>query len=114
MIPLSPSVYPALVPQVYIPRGLPTIAFFPSLALFAFWLRSSVVSVLFSLISEIVLRDNSMIKFIFGIRWRLPVLAYSLRHRVTGLTLPPVDANLFHHWLQLVWSLEEEVDCLIL
>ncbi len=55
-----------------------------------------------------------MIKFIFGIRWRLPVLAYSLRHRVTGLTLPPVDANLFHHWLQLVWSLEEEVDCLIL
>lgn len=36
-----------------------------SLALFASWLRSSVVSVLFSLISEIFLREKSMIKFIF-------------------------------------------------
>jgi len=34
-----------------------------------------------------------MIKFIFGIRLELPVLAHSSRHRVTGLTLPPVDAN---------------------
>ena len=36
-----------------------------------------------------------MIKFIFGISLELPVLAHSLRHRVTGLTLPPVDANKF-------------------
>jgi len=50
-----------------------------------------------------------MIKFIFGIRLELPVLAHSSRHRVTGLTLPPVDANtFFHHLLQLAWSNGEE------
>ena len=34
----------------------------------AFWLRSSVVSVLFSLISEIVLRNKTLINLIFGSR----------------------------------------------
>ena len=52
-----------------------------------------------------------MIKFIFGMRLEFPVLAHSSRHRVTGLTLPPVDANLFHRCLQLAWSLGEEVQC---
>ena len=44
-----------------------------------------------------------MIKFIFGISLELPVLAYSSKHRVTGLTLPPVDANPLFHYL-FSWS----------
>ena len=36
------------------------------------WLRSSVVSVLFSLISEIVLRDKTLIILIFGCSWSNP------------------------------------------
>ena len=66
-----------------------------SSALFAFWLRSSVVSVLFSLISEIILRNESMIILIFVPRRRASVLAYAHRHSVIGLTLPPIDANTF-------------------
>jgi hypothetical protein len=50
-------------PVAYI--SLPPLALlFPSLALFAFWLRSSVVSVLFSLISETFLREHSRL-FLF-------------------------------------------------
>jgi hypothetical protein len=45
--------------------------FFFSLALFAFWLRSSVVSVLFSLISETTLRSRIVIILIFVNRWTL-------------------------------------------
>ena len=37
---------------------------------FAFWLRSSVVSVLFSLISEMFLREQTLIILIFGPRRR--------------------------------------------
>lgn len=58
-----------------------------------FWLRSSVVSVLFSLISEIILRNESMIILIFVPSWHPSELAHGCRHCVTGLTLPPVDAN---------------------
>ncbi|KAK4189755.1 hypothetical protein QBC35DRAFT_128791 [Podospora australis] len=50
--------------------------FFSSLALFAFWLRSSVVSVLFSLISETTLRSRIVIILIFvfwpAILWACP------------------------------------------
>ena len=59
----------------------------------AFWLRSSVVSVLFSLISEIGLRVNLLINLIFGNGEEASGLAYASFHCVTGLTLPPVDAN---------------------
>ena len=72
----------------------PIFSFFSS-ALFAFWLRSSVVSVLFSLISEILLREKSMIKFIFVFSERSSGLAHDLLHCVPGLTLPLGDANLF-------------------
>ena len=76
---------------------------FPPLALFAFWLRSSVVSVLFSLISEIFLREKSMIKSIFVLREASSGLAYDASHCVPGLTLPPGDAkSIFHQYLQLV------------
>ena len=78
-------------------------------ALFAFWLRSSVVSVLFSLISEIILRNESMIILIFVPCRRASVLAYAHRHSVIGLTLPPIDANIFfHHSLQLVSGVLEK------
>ncbi len=66
-----------------------------SLALFAFWLRSSVVSVLFSLISEIPLRGKSMIKIIFVTCEGSSGLAYDFSHCVPGLTLPLGDANIF-------------------
>ncbi|KAH6689157.1 hypothetical protein F5X68DRAFT_205096 [Plectosphaerella plurivora] len=66
----------------------------------AFWLRSSVVSVLFSLISERSLLRPILIIPIFGLRARSSVLAHDLTHRVPGITLPPGDANpsgcLFH------------------
>jgi hypothetical protein len=67
--------------------------FFSSSALFAFWLRSSVVSVLFSLISESVLRNTTLINPIFRDRDWVSALAYARSHRVLGLTLPPSDAN---------------------
>ena len=72
-----------------------SIFFFSSPALFAFWLRSSVVSVLFSLISESVLRNTTLINLIFGFRGRASVLAHVLPHCVIGLTLPSIDANFF-------------------
>ncbi|KAL4979976.1 hypothetical protein BDW66DRAFT_84747 [Aspergillus desertorum] len=72
------------------------LLFFFFSALFAFWLRSSVVSVLFSLISESVLRNTTLINLIFGSRGRASVLAHALTHSVIGLTLPPIDANPFH------------------
>ncbi|KAF0332680.1 hypothetical protein GQ607_000696, partial [Colletotrichum asianum] len=64
-----------------------------SLALFAFWLRSSVVSVLFSLISERSLRRPIVIILIFGLREESSVLAHDSSHSVPGITLPPGDAN---------------------
>ena len=77
-------------------RALPnTNSHLFSLALFAFWLRSSVVSVLFSLISEILLREKSMIKFIFVFGETPPGLAHGLLHCVPGLSLLSGDANLF-------------------
>ena len=66
-------------------------------ALFAFWLRSSVVSVLFSLISETVLRDFSLIIPIFDLRRLCSGLAYHCWHSVAGIALPPADANSFSH-----------------
>ena len=84
-----------------------------SLALFAFWLRSSVVSVLFSLISERPLRRLIVIIPIFGIRADSSRLAYVSAHSVPGITLPPGDANFFrpfffHCSRCLAWRGEEE------
>jgi hypothetical protein len=64
-----------------------------SLALFAFWLRSSVVSVLFSLISERCLRTSIVIIPIFGQRTASSMLAYDPVHSVPSITLPLGDAN---------------------
>jgi hypothetical protein len=61
----------------------------------AFWLRSSVVSVLFSLISESVLRNTTLINLIFGLRGWTSVLAHVRPHSVIGLTLSLIDANTF-------------------
>ncbi len=90
----SPLSYPD-IGVGYIMRGSPPMFMLFSLALFAFWLRSSVVSVLFSLISEILLREKSMIKFIFVTGEGSSGLAYDPSHCVPGLTLPPGDANSF-------------------
>ncbi|OHW92748.1 hypothetical protein CSPAE12_08629, partial [Colletotrichum incanum] len=81
-----------------------------SLALFAFWLRSSVVSVLFSLISERSLRRPIVIIPIFGLREKSSVLAHDSSHSVPGITLPPGDANIFFHYvLWLVQGHGEEI-----
>ncbi|CEI62260.1 unnamed protein product [Fusarium venenatum] len=68
-------------------------SFLFSLALFAFWLRSSVVSVLFSLISERSLRRPTLIIPIFGSRVIPSVLAHGFTHCVPSITLPLGDAN---------------------
>jgi hypothetical protein len=70
-------------------------SFLSSSALFAYWLRSSVVSVLFSLISESFRPGNTLIIPIFGPRDLAPVLAHASLLSVIGLTLPPIDANPF-------------------
>ena len=100
-----------LLANLYTTTPLPLSALFLfSLALFAFWLRSSVVSVLFSLISEILLRKKSMIKFIFVHSDGSSGLAHDPLHRVTGLTLPPVDANTFFIRVpSLFWGFGEEI-----
>ncbi|KAF3804772.1 hypothetical protein GCG54_00004041 [Colletotrichum gloeosporioides] len=99
-------------PQLYITRVCLFVFlffFFSSLALFAFWLRSSVVSVLFSLISERSLRRPIVIILIFGFREESSVLAHDSSHSVPGITLPPGDANLFFHCMPwLVQGYEEE------
>ncbi|CAG1970147.1 unnamed protein product [Fusarium graminearum] len=68
-------------------------SFLFSLALFAFWLRSSVVSVLFSLISERSPRRPTLIIPIFGFRAISSVLAHDFAHCVPSITLPLGDAN---------------------
>jgi hypothetical protein len=84
-----------------------------SLALFAFWLRSSVVSVLFSLISERCLRTSIVIIPIFGLRVVSAVLAHDSAHSVPGITLPPGDANalfdllVFRCLLGLAWAVRK-------
>jgi len=101
---LDESVSPSLTTSVHGPSGLgyknssspaalSKFFFFSSPALFAFWLRSSVVSVLFSLISESVLRNTTLINLIFGLRGWASVLAHAWPHSVIGLTLSPIDAN---------------------
>lgn len=70
--------------------------FLSSLALFAFWLRSSVVSVLFSLISEMSsTRGNFVITLIFGSLGGVSsALAHDASaHCVPGITLLPGDAT---------------------
>lgn len=79
--------------NTWLPGSSLSFFFFSSPALFAFWLRSSVVSVLFSLISESVLRNTTLINLIFGLRGWTSVLAHVWPHSVIGLTLSPIDAN---------------------
>lgn len=74
---------------------------------FAFWLRSSVVSVLFSLISEIHLTDETLIILIFVLRELTSWLASVRSHCVTGITLPPVDATTFHCCYGLAWAVKK-------
>jgi hypothetical protein len=61
----------------------------------AFWLRSSVVSVLFSLISEIPLMWILILILFLQIgNW--PLCLHMLdAHCVTGIALSPVDATFF-------------------
>ena len=83
---------------------------FLSLALFAFRLRSSVVSVLFSLISETSPWRMSMIKPIFVAREEPAELAYGSLHCVPSLTLLPGDAKdirFFTNVLSLSGALEK-------
>ena len=94
--------------KVPLPRNFLFLSFFfSSLCL---WLRSSVVSVLFSLIAESSASQNVMIILIFGPRNLASVLAYASLHSVTGLTLPPVDAKspLFSSIIRLVRVFGEE------
>ncbi|KAJ5425104.1 hypothetical protein N7465_000174 [Penicillium sp. CMV-2018d] len=79
--------------------------------LFAYCLRSSVVSVLFSLISESSRSGNTLIIPIFGPRDLASVLAYILLHSVIGLTLPAINGNslsflsncpLWQHFLYMI------------
>lgn len=97
-----------------IKRGSPPgdlfFSFFPQL-LFAFWLRSSVVPVLISLIADSPALQDTPINPIFRTRDLASLLAYASLHRVTGLTLLLVDANtLFVHQLfGLPGYLEKEV-----
>ena len=74
------------------------------------WLRSSVVSVLFSLISERSLRRPIVINLIFASREKPSVLAHGFTHSVPGITLPPGDANLcFHYFPSWSWSVKKTV-----
>lgn len=77
-----------------LPR-FPLLPPFPS-ALFAYWLRSSVVSVLFSLITKSFPLGCIMIILIFVPRRETSGLAHVSCHCVTGISLPPVDAKSFH------------------
>ncbi|KAK9486719.1 hypothetical protein V1527DRAFT_462402 [Lipomyces starkeyi] len=65
------------------------------LTLFAFWLRSSVVSVLFSVTTEMSLFVTLFVTliFVFGI-WSSG-LAYGQMHCVVAIALPATDANIF-------------------
>ncbi|KAI5816134.1 hypothetical protein BZA77DRAFT_313707 [Pyronema omphalodes] len=76
----------------------------------AFWLRSSVVSVLFSLISETVLFEPSYINLIFEPRELASVLAHVDTHCVTGIVLPPVDATILF-LICYLWEASEEEIC---
>ncbi|KAL2019605.1 hypothetical protein VTK56DRAFT_9502 [Thermocarpiscus australiensis] len=86
--------------QVYKPASPPAFStssfLFFSLALFAFWLRSSVVSVLFSLISESALRSTIVIILIFVTRrtslWACPWLSATVSlvlHCLQATRTPP-------------------------
>ena len=81
-----------------------------SSALFAFWLRSSVVSVLFSLISETALRSRIVINLIFVTR-RSSLWACPWSTATVSLVLHCLQATrkfLFHCTLGLCSGCEEE------
>ena len=101
--PLQPSIYCVATPVIL------DFFFFSSPALFAFWLRSSVVSVLFSLISERSLRGPIVIILIFETRAVSSVLAHDPAHCVPGITLPPGDAT-FSLLLGLAQAVKKSLD----
>ena len=97
-----------LNPRFPPPLSFPFSLFSP--ALFAFWLRSSVVSVLFSLISESTLRSTIVIIliFVFGrtALWACPrststVSSVSHCLRVTR-------THVFHYVLRLAWDVRKK------
>jgi hypothetical protein len=86
----------------------PSTLDFEKSALFAFWLRSSVVSVLFSLISETFLRELLRLSTFWIHRGPLSLLMPSVS--VASIALPLADANhsLFHQFLRLSKVLEKK------
>ncbi len=103
----------------------PNLFFLSSLALFAFWLRSSVVSVLFSLISETTLRSRILIILIFVHRmsslWACPwsTSTVSLVSHCLQATQPfhcrrglvPCCEEELHGWVRKVhWSRDAAVE----
>jgi hypothetical protein len=81
----------------------------------AFWLRSSVVSVLHSLIAVTGLRTVKMIILIFGTCWKTSELAHVFWHSVARIALPRADANLyfFHRafWPVVAGTWRRILDC---
>ncbi|KAI5856549.1 hypothetical protein BZA05DRAFT_388953, partial [Tricharina praecox] len=65
----------------------------------AIWLRSSVVSVLFSLTAEIRSCIGSNVDLIFVARALAAVRAHVEAHCVAGISLPPVDANVLSSFI---------------
>ena len=102
--PISPPAVQQLYNRAHPAASFRIFFFLSSLALFAFWLRSSVVSVLFSLISERSLLRPIKIILIFGFRMVSSVLAHDSIHSVPGITLPPGDANLIFFFSLLAWA----------
>jgi len=91
---------------------LPLLFFF--LSSLCLWLRSSVVSVLFSLISERLSLTITLIIPIFVPREVASGLAHVPPHRVSGITLPPDDATPFSsvfrfHCMPCLRGCEEDV-----
>ena len=79
----------------------------------AFWLRSSVVSVLHSLIAVTGLRTVKMIILIFGTCWKTSELAHVFWHSVARIALPRADANLYFFSLSFLaccgWDLKKNL-----
>lgn len=71
-------------------------------------LRSSVVSVLFSLISERSSQTVTLIILIFVPRDWSAVLAHDHSHSFPGITLPPGEANIFSLQIWACLDCEEE------
>lgn len=91
------------------------IFFLSSLALFAYWLRSSVVSVLFSLISERSLQETILRLFLFLAYGWFPLCLHMIPSTVflvlhcLQVTRKPKFSRLFIACVWLVQRGEEEI-----